>query len=51
MNKDDKETFEKGRPFLMGIIALLYSITKPTWDRETCFDQAEKFIKEFEKRS
>lgn len=58
MSADDKEVFSKGRPYLVGLVALAfrlrrglpYEALKPSSAR--CdFDEAEVFIQEFESRN
>jgi len=45
------ELYMEARPFVIGIIALLFKLRSPTMlDHKVSFDIAEQFIKEFEAR-
>jgi hypothetical protein len=52
MSEDDKEYFAKVRPYVVGLIALLFRTSSglPLADAEA-FDRAEDFVREFEKRN
>jgi hypothetical protein len=49
MSPSDKQTFEQGKPYIIGLIALLFRLVRG-WDDKPSLDAAEKFVKEFEAR-
>lgn len=64
MSNEDKEVFEKGRPYIVGAVALAMLLTRPKYvigEKATpivckegivaAFDDAEDFVAEFEKRN
>jgi hypothetical protein len=51
MNKADKETFAAAKPYVVGIIALVFQLRFTAWSIQSCFNEAEKFVKEFENRN
>lgn len=48
MSEDDKEVFAKGRPYIVGLVALAFSL-RWGWTHKETFKVAEKFVKEFER--
>ncbi len=52
MSDDDKKVFANGRAYVVGVIALAYSLRAAgTIEDPEAFDLAEGFVKEFEKRN
>jgi hypothetical protein len=59
MEQDDRETFKKGKPFIEGIIALIFHLRwGHSWAAldqkqkiKKSFDEAVDFIDEFEQRN
>ncbi len=51
MSEDDKEVFKKGRPFVVGIVALLAVVVGRPMKAEEAFEAAEAFVAEFERRN
>jgi len=51
MTEADKKTFKEARPYVIGIVALLFKLRNPVHDTPTAFNAAERFIEEFEKRN
>lgn len=52
MKEIDKQGFRQARPFIIGIVALLLKLAYQAGDQGRFpFDEAEKFVEEFEKRN
>ncbi len=51
MSEDDKEVYRGGRPYVLGIVALLFKLRQPVLPPALAFDEAELFLGEFEKRA
>jgi hypothetical protein len=50
MSEDDKQVFSQARPFIVGIVALVFQL-RTLGAPNGSFDQAEEFVQEFEKRN
>lgn len=54
MSEDDKKTFAQGRPYVVGLVALVLALRDDPERRDPIrdyFDVADSFIEEFEKRN
>jgi len=56
MSEEDKQTFNQGRPYVVGAVALAVILARPKAHLsqtpvEIAFDEAEAFVAEFEKRN
>ena len=51
MSEDDKQVYQQGRPYVLGVIALLFKLRNPEFPAELAFDEAGTFLAEFEKRA
>lgn len=55
MSESDKETFKQGRPYVIGILAALLRLRDGRrigdHPEKQCFDEAEEFVAEFERRN
>ena len=51
MSPADREVFKQGKPFIVGVVALLLRLTRTAWTDENAFAAAEKFVAEFERRN
>lgn len=51
-NQMDKKDFEQARPFVVGVVALMFEMRMGmTLGADKAFDYAELFVAEFEKRN
>jgi len=53
MEQNDRQDFAQARPFVVGVLALLFRLRNPLGaglDVSDFFDQAESFVAEFERR-
>ena len=51
MSEDDKRLYREGRPYLLGIVALLFKLRQPVLEVDQAFKAAELFVGEFEKQN
>lgn len=51
MDEQDRKSFQQARPYLVGVVALAFRLRNPEpVGPATYFDEAERFIAEFEAR-
>lgn len=51
MEKDEQEVYKRAKPFLIGIVALIYSFVFESTGKAGSFTHAKEFFDEFEKQN